>query len=915
MAGNHNTVEGDKSPSHGQQQSESSEKKGDTVDYGKVRPFPSRDLRELRKRVWAKPVPMSDDEKKRIIANYEADFHDFEKDAEEAGVLKEGEPNEGSWDVDEDNQHGTATKRVHFLRADLEAGPSPEEKALARRQQLEQQTGEEVSDADWFAIWSHETANDGMIERLRRWAAGRDSIQAMKDMGAQLMVKSMQILTEVEDEADPDDTTLSTRTPATARPPFSLSARAAEGAPDFIATQLKTLLPMIVKLLNDHDDNVRYAALIGLIHLADEMADELASGHEDLIAALLKNLEAASQESSKKNVGVIRSVCSALDSLVGEGLEADLMKVYGPKLIVPMGKLLNHEDSGVKAAAAGAIGAIAFSMGGEAFKPYFKDVMSALGQYVTVTGDDDTLALRSSVCDSMGRIAGAVGPEAFQPYVVDLMKASEEALSLDSARLKETSFILWASLSKVYGADFAHFLPGVFKGLFECLESEEEELEIPGLNAEDAPDGVISVGGRRIKVKPTEDEIDQAIAEEGEDDDDWLDDLAGVTAIDMEQEIALEVQYLEPAMEKILPLVESAYDGSRKAALSTLWRSYARVWQLFEDQSGQKWQPGIPLKQTPDASLTALGELVTKATLMLWADDNERDVVTEINRNVGATLKACGPAILTQEDMLPQTVTVLSTLITRSHPCQQDLGDEEEEQDAEGGSSEFDWLVIDTALDVVLGLATALGPDFGELWKVFEKPVLKFASSQESLERSTAVGVIAEAIKFMGGAVTEFTGSLLPVLFHRLSDEDSLTKSNAAYAIGQLILNSTDTNTTFPRYADILRKLEPLLQVQESRITDNVSGCICRMISANPQPALVEKVLPAVLDVLPLKEDYEENEPIYQAIFKLYDQQNPAVQQLTPKILPILQQVLSPPEEQLEPETRALVQKLVQALS
>ncbi|KAF3348167.1 G2/mitotic-specific cyclin-4 [Verticillium dahliae VDG2] len=176
MADDHNTVEGDKSPPHSQQQSEHSEKKEDTVDYGKVRPFPSRDHRELRKRVWVKPRPMSDDEKKRIIANYEADFHDFEKDAEEAGILEEGGSNEGSWDVDEDNPHGIATKRVHFLRADLEAGLSPEEKALARRQQLEQQTGEEVSDDGWFAIWSHETANDGMIERLRRWAAGRDSV-------------------------------------------------------------------------------------------------------------------------------------------------------------------------------------------------------------------------------------------------------------------------------------------------------------------------------------------------------------------------------------------------------------------------------------------------------------------------------------------------------------------------------------------------------------------------------------------------------------------------------------------------------------------------------------------------------------------------------------------------------------------
>ncbi|ROT36421.1 karyopherin Kap123 [Sodiomyces alkalinus F11] len=799
----------------------------------------------------------------------------------------------------------------------------------------------------------------------------RMKIQSMKDMGAQLMVKSMHILTEVEDEADPDDTSPAKTALslidqlASDLPPrqvivplldhFAQFARhpdpgfrkaailalgtSAEGAPDFIATQLKSLLPVIVELLNDRDDNVRYAALIGLIHIADEMADELAPQHEDLIAALLRNLEAATQDGSKKAVGVIRSVCSALDSLlVGDGLEPDVMKTFGPKLIVPMGKLLNHDDHGIKAAAAGAIGAIAFSMGGDDFKPYFEEVMAALGNYVTVTGDDDTLALRSSVCDAMGRIAGAVGPEAFQPYVVDLMKASEEALSLDSARLKETSFILWASLSKVYGLHFSHFLPGVFKGLFECLDAEDEELSIPGLSPEDAPDGVVTIGGRRIKVKPAEDEVDQVIAMGGggggdgddDDDDDWIDDLAGVTAVDMEQEIALEVvgdlvthscdaaaikEYLEPAMEKILPHVESAYDGSRKAALATLWRSYARVWQLMEEQTGQKWQAGIPLKHQPDATLTALGSMVAKATLMLWADDNERDVITEINRNVGATLKACGPAILTQEDMLKQAVTVLGTIITRSHPCQQDLGDEEEEQDAEGGSSEFDWLVIDTALDVILGLATALGPDFAELWKVFEKPVLKFASSQEGLERSTAVGVIAESIKFMANAVTPFTGSLLPVLFHRLSDEDTLARSNAAYAIGQLIFHSADTNATFPRYTDILHKLEPLLQIREARLVDNVSGCICRMIDVNPDPALVEKVLPAVLDVLPLSEDFEENEPIYRCIFKLYDQQNPAVQALTPRVLPILHKVLSPPEEQLEPETRALVQKLVQGLS
>ncbi|KAM0278921.1 hypothetical protein ACHAQH_004888 [Verticillium albo-atrum] len=157
-------------------------------DYGKPVPYPTRDQKEQRKRVWVRPAHMSEEERKRIIADYEADFQDFKKDEEGMGEGEEQTKvpsnddekslDEGKkWsDEDEESGLGKATKRVHFLRADLAAGPSPEEKALERKQRFEKQTGEKVSDEDWFAIWSHETANDGMIERLRRWAAGRDSV-------------------------------------------------------------------------------------------------------------------------------------------------------------------------------------------------------------------------------------------------------------------------------------------------------------------------------------------------------------------------------------------------------------------------------------------------------------------------------------------------------------------------------------------------------------------------------------------------------------------------------------------------------------------------------------------------------------------------------------------------------------------
>jgi importin-4 len=497
----------------------------------------------------------------------------------------------------------------------------------------------------------------------------RMKLQAMKDMGAQLMLKSMTILTEIDDDGDDDDMSPA-RTAmslidqlASDLPPrqvivplldeFPKFARhedpgyrkaailalgvATEGAPDFISTQLKPILPLVLQLLNDANESVRHAALVGLIHLADELADELAPQHEAFITALLKNLEAATSTTTKKSVSIIRAVCGALDSL-GDGLAPEVMSTYGPKLIIPMGKLLSYEDFGVKAAAAGAIGAIAASMG-EGFATYFKDVMEALGQYVTVKDNEDAMALRSSVCDAMGRIATAVGPEMFQPYVMELMKASEEALGLDNARLKETSFILWSSLSKVYGEQFAHFLPGVFKSLLESLTLEEQEIAIDGLTAEQAAEEIMVIGGKKIRLKKPEEGEDATAM--GDEDDEWddIDDFTGVTAVALEQEIAIEIlgdviahacgmenlqQYLESTVEAVLPFVDHSYEGCRKSALSTLWRAYARAWELIMDGQGVKWEPGFPPKQTPDASLVKLGQIVAKKTLEIWADDSDR---------------------------------------------------------------------------------------------------------------------------------------------------------------------------------------------------------------------------------------------------------------------------------------------------
>ncbi|CAN8098527.1 unnamed protein product [Discula destructiva] len=795
----------------------------------------------------------------------------------------------------------------------------------------------------------------------------RMKVQAMKDMGAELTLKAMEILSEINDDEDEDEITparaalslldqLASDLPPRqvivplldALPKYASSENAgfrksgvlalgtvAEGAPDFVSTQLKLIMPIVLQLLNDPDTGVRHTALIGLTRIADEMAEELKDDREQLVSALLKNLQAASVETpdaalAKKNTDILRCACAALDALA-TGFDADIMKHYGPLLITPVGDLLSHPDLKVKGAAAGALGSIASAME-DGFEPYFEKTMAALGPYVQIKDSEDELDLRSGVCDALGHLASSVGPQKFQPYVMELMKASEEALNLGHPRLRETSFILWSSLSKIYSKEFTPFLPGVFKGLFDSLELEEEELVLNLTEEEQAIIGTgepIIQGGKKIKVRQAEPDEEAMAADDDEDDEDDDDEWGdyGVSPEAMEKEVAIEVlgdvithactlpevsQYLEKALELIGPLVEHSYEGCRKSAISTLWRSYARVYGLMEEQTGVKWEPGFPPKPLP-TELVHLGEIVATATQKLWPEEADRNVVAEINRNVAATLRATGPGILAQDKMIEQTVSVVTTLITRSHPSQQDLGEDEDEQDVEG-SSEYDWVVIDTALDVVIGLAAAMGPAFAELWKIFEKPIMKFGSSQENLERSTAIGVIAECAGYMKGGVSPYTSTILKLLLKRLTDPDPETKSNAAYATGQLVYNSTDANTYLSSYVDILSKLEPMLSIDHARIKDNATGCVCRMITAHPERMPIADVLPVLVGLLPLKEDFEENPPVYECLYKLYEANEPTIQSLTPKLIVVFEKVLSPPENQLKPETRQLVQNIVQSL-
>lgn len=421
-----------------------------------------------------------------------------------------------------------------------------------------------------------------------------------------------------------------------------------EGAPEFIATQLKEIIPLVLRLLDDSEARVRQATLHSVARLADDVAEDLGKEDKKLMPMLFKNLSSAMHdyngEEKGTNIDIMKAACSAIDAVVN-GLDEESVRDYLSTLVPILQKLFHHPDYKIKALASSALGSLA-SSAGDAYLPYLEESMNIFQEFATIKDSEDELELRASVTDAMGEMAGAAGAENFKRYVPPLMQASEEALHLDNSRLKETTYILWSALAKVYGEDFTPFLDGVVKGLFACLDQEEADLEVElGAEAEDLIGKEVTIAGKKFKVaSATDEESDLHGGDDGEiedvdidDDVDW-DDITTVTPIALEKEIAVEVlgdvithtkkaylPYYEKTIEQIMPLAEHTYEGVRKAAIGSLHRAYAALWDICEE-GGQmeKWKPGLPIQVQPTNELKRFAEILMTATITLWADEDDR---------------------------------------------------------------------------------------------------------------------------------------------------------------------------------------------------------------------------------------------------------------------------------------------------
>ncbi|KAK9452037.1 armadillo-type protein [Limtongia smithiae] len=638
---------------------------------------------------------------------------------------------------------------------------------------------------------------------------------------------------------------------------------AVEGAPEYVSTQIKLVLPVIVQGLQDPVLEVRVAALHALSQLADHLDDAISKEHEILLPLVFNMMDTSDSK-------VAKASCTALDAMV-QNMEEGVMAQYLPTLMSRLLSLLAQpvSDVSVKGPIITAIGATAHSSKKQ-FLTYFNTAVHSFEPFLAFTEGDKELDVKAMAFDALGAMASSVGEQAFTPFAQPLVEAAYGCFQITHSRLRESVYYFFGILAKVYGRQFAPFLPRLMPEICKSLEQDETGFD----QHDDVEIGDVD------DVDPWENiQVNSALAIEKEIATDVVGDLAAGTKEDF-------IPYLDEVSKILIGLVSHFYEDIRRAAVGSLWQT---VGVVYEAAHLEKWQPGLPVKvPLPDAVLQ-YAHLVRSATLEAFDEEDDRIVAMTICDNLAEIIRLCGPAIIA-DDTEPIATQVLA-ILKKSHRSQT-MDDEPEEEEAED-AAESDVQLIDSAMDVVVSLAAALGPDFTNYFKTFCPIFLKYCSSSSDGERKSGVGALAEIVNGLKGSITPWSSQLLKSFLHRLPDESVEVRSNAVYGLGLLSEFSQSADEIVAVYPKIFQKLQQLLvsDVENFRSVGNICGCVARMTYSHPERVPLSDVLPPLVYSLPLKDAFEENDPIYRLIVQLYKNQDPTVQGLTERILQALETV------------------------
>ncbi|KAG6821184.1 hypothetical protein H0H93_004004 [Arthromyces matolae] len=680
-----------------------------------------------------------------------------------------------------------------------------------------------------------------------------------------------------------------------------------EGCSEYMTPLMGQVWPIIEAGLVDGDASVRKASCVAVSCLCEWLEEECSAKHAVLIPRIMDLIN---------NNETQRSACTALDALLE--ILHDVIEQYLPLIMERLAGLLETAPLSVKAVVTGAIGSAAHASK-SSFLPYFQPTMNHIQHFLILTGEGEEIELRGITMDAIGTFAEAVGKDVFRPYFPDMMKQAFQGIEMGSARLRECSFLFFGVMARLFGEEFAQYLPNVVPALLASCKQDEHGEEGISLSVADASSAFASGSSSNAGDADTSVELEDVDLEKFMDVN---------SAIAVEKEIAADTigalfaackahffPYVEPSALELVALLPHYYEGIRKSATDSLLEIVRTFYELSDPQ---EWAPGATVIIPLSPSVKELVGHTLIPLLEMYETEDNKQVASSLCVGLAETINKVGPAFV--EGHLETVCNIAIQILEQKAFCQQDP-DQDDAEEAPEDQAEYDSVLISSAGDLVSALAQALGSDFAPAFNRFFPLIAKYYKKSRSLsDRSSAIGCLAEIIAGMKTAITPNTLALLDLFYRALGDADAEVQSNAAFAIGQLVENTQDELAQ--QYLHILGALQPLFNVTPDspaaklNAKDNAAGAVARLIVRNTTAVPLDQVLPIFIDALPLKNDYLENRPVFRAIFHLFQTNGAALYPFLDRLLLVFAHVLDPSHaEQVGDDVRSDLIQLIGAIN
>ncbi|KAL7119547.1 hypothetical protein ACP275_02G069900 [Erythranthe tilingii] len=633
-----------------------------------------------------------------------------------------------------------------------------------------------------------------------------------------------------------------------------------EGCLELMKGKLEPVLRIVLGALRDPEQMVRGAASFALGQFAEHLQPEIVSHHNIVLPCMLNAVEDASDEVKEKSYYALAAFC--------EEMGEEILPYLDPL----MGKLLGALQTSprhLQETCMSAIGSVA-SAAEQAFVPYAERVLELMKIFMVLTNDED-LRSRARATELAGIVAMSVGRARMEPILPAFIEAAISGFGLEFSELREYTHGFFSNVAELLEDGFTQYLPHIVPLAFSsCNLDDGSAVDI---DDSDGDENVTEVGG----VSSDDEAHDEPRVRNISVRTGVLDEKAAAT-----QALGLFAQHTKrsyaPYIDETLKILvrHSTYfhEDVRLQAIISLKYILTAVQAVFE------------YRNEGTAKIKEVFDTIMEIYLKTMSEDDDKEVVAQACMSVADIMNGLG--YMAVEPYVPRLVEATLVLLRGESTCQLIESDSEADED----DTEHDEVLMDAVSDLLPAFAKSMGAQFAPIFAQLFEPLMKFAKqSRPPQDRTMVVATLAEVAQHMGAPIAGYVDAVMQLVLKELGSPDATNRRNAAFCAGEMCKNGGDSVLKY--YTDVLSRLHPLFGESEpdNAARDNAAGAVARMIMAHPDSIPLGQVLPVLLQVLPLKEDYEESTPVYGCICNLVLSSNSQILAFVPQLVNIFAQV------------------------